>query len=73
MYDARGRFEWGQTSQILALIYNVNRDPKKNKAVNPNDLNPFAPKAKPLKVSQDKMKSILTDLFGKPKESNKCQ
>lgn len=26
MAEARGRLEWSQTSEILAMLYNVNRD-----------------------------------------------
>ena len=32
--DARGRFEWEQTSAQMALIVNLLRDPKKSKPVN---------------------------------------
>ena len=33
MADGRGKMEWAQTSNLMALIVNVMRDPKKSKAV----------------------------------------
>jgi len=41
MADARTRESWNHTSAILALIANVNRDPKKTRPFVPADLNPF--------------------------------
>ncbi|MBM4020562.1 MAG: hypothetical protein FJ288_19965 [Planctomycetes bacterium] len=41
MAEARGRANWAQTSTVLALIANVNRDPKKTRAFRPADFNPF--------------------------------
>lgn len=56
MTEARGRFEWGQTASLLAMIANVLRDPKKTKAVKPADFNPYnvKPKAKvPVSILRD--------------------
>ena len=56
MTEARGRFEWGQTASLLAMIANVLRDPKKTKAVKPADVNPYnvKPKAKvPVSILRD--------------------
>ena len=56
MTEARGRFEWGQTASLLAMIANVLRDPKKTKAVRPADFNPYnvKPKAKvPVSILRD--------------------
>ena len=41
MAEAKGRTAWGHTSAILALVANVNRDPKKGKPFTPADFNPF--------------------------------
>lgn len=49
MVEGRGRFEWNQTSALMALAVNLMRDPKRGKAVSPNDFNPFAP-PKPVPV-----------------------
>ena len=56
MTEARGRFEWGQTASLLAMIANVLRDPKKTKVVKPADFNPYnvKPKAKvPVSILRD--------------------
>jgi hypothetical protein len=48
MADGRMREAWNRTSTVLALIANVNRDPKKSKAFGPKDFHPYeARKAKP--------------------------
>ena len=56
MTEARGRFEWGQTASLLAMIANVLRDPKKTKAVKPADFNPYNVKPKmkaPISILRD--------------------
>jgi hypothetical protein len=40
MAEGRGRHSWGQTSELLALIANVNRNPKK-RAVKASEVNPY--------------------------------
>ena len=42
MADGRVRQSWVHTSSVLAMIANVNRDPKKTRAFRPDDFNPFA-------------------------------
>ena len=42
MAEARRRDEWDRTSVVLALIFNVNRDPKKVRAASPEDFHPLA-------------------------------
>ncbi len=62
MAEARGKFEWEQTSAIMALVVNMLRDPKKSKPVNPEDFNPYHKKIIPrLKAPI----SILKDVFVK--------
>jgi cytochrome P450 len=46
MAEGRARLEWGQTSQVLCMLYNANRDPKKP-AASPDDFNPHAPPKRP--------------------------
>lgn len=41
MAEARGRDQWTHTSSVLALIANVNRDPKKTRPYKPSDFNPY--------------------------------
>ena len=40
MAEGRAKDAWQHTSSLLALIANVNRDPKKTKAFKPSDFNP---------------------------------
>ncbi len=40
MAESRSREEWLHTSSILALLANVNRDPKKTPAFKPSDFDP---------------------------------
>jgi len=44
MAEARGREAWAHTSAILALIANVNRDPKKTRPFKPSDFDPYSAK-----------------------------
>ena len=42
MAESRGRDNWAHTSAVLALIANVNRDPKKGRVFKPADFDPYA-------------------------------
>ena len=64
MAEERGRFEWNQTSSMIAVVINMMRDPKKSKAVTPDMFNPFAKKRN--KQSAKKVPiTVLRDLFVK--------
>ncbi|MCK4982810.1 MAG: hypothetical protein KAS17_07790 [Victivallaceae bacterium] len=41
MADARGKDNWNHTSSVLAMLFNINRDPKKQRAVSPEIFNPY--------------------------------
>jgi len=41
MAEAQGRCHWAHTSALMALIANINRDPKKHRAFRPDDFNPY--------------------------------
>jgi hypothetical protein len=41
MAEGHGRDEWGRASVLLALVANCHRDPKKGRAMRPDDYNPF--------------------------------
>lgn len=65
MFRGRVEHDWSQTSEILAVLYNVNRDPKKQrKAWKASDFNPYASKekAKP-RMATDAEMEMLRDLF----------
>ena len=61
MAEARSKDNWNHTSAILALLINVNRDPKKHHAVSPRELNPHEKKVK--RVLKGKDLRILKDVF----------
>jgi hypothetical protein len=44
MAEGRGKAEWGRMSALLAMLANINRDPKKSSPAKPTDFNPFSPK-----------------------------
>ena len=46
MAESRGRATWAIASSLMALIANVNRDPKKGRSFRPGDFNPYLSRAK---------------------------
>jgi len=60
MAEARQRGDWARTSSIMALIANVNRDPKKHRPFTPADFDPFV-KATVTRIEADV--SVLRDMF----------
>ncbi len=40
MAEARRREDWSHTSTVMALMANVNRDPKKTRTFKPSDFDP---------------------------------
>ena len=67
MVEGKGKFEWNRTASLMALMVNLNRDPRKGKAASPNDFNPFAPK-EPVPVLRGReMLSALKAAFIKEK------
>ncbi len=72
MAEAKSRDNWNHTSALLALIINVNRDPKKKRTVSPNEINPH--ERKPRTILRGKGLRVLKDVFvdrGKIQEENK--
>ena len=51
----------------MALLANINRDPKKGRAFSPSDFNPFIEKQTPT-LSRDELNSLLGRLTRKPKQ-----
>jgi len=52
MAVAKRRDAWDHTSQMLALIINVNRDPKKSQPMSAEKLHPFRDDFEPLSIEQ---------------------
>ena len=63
MVEGRGKFEWGIASSMMALLVNLNRDPRKGKAAIPADFNPFAPKVPKVILKGEEMKEALKAAF----------
>ena len=65
MAEGVNQDHWNHTSAILAMLANVNRDPKKGRAFKPADFHPI-PEAKvakqpPLRVPVSLLKTIFVD------------
>lgn len=63
---------WEYTSCILALLANVNRDPKKGKPFQPRDFNPYA--KKPKRVDDiNLLKDMVLSSFAKKKPKKRVE
>ncbi|HOQ06093.1 MAG TPA: hypothetical protein PKY88_12870 [Anaerohalosphaeraceae bacterium] len=62
MAQGRGESAWGRTSNLMALIANVNRDPKKGRPFKPEDFNPYARKSRVIVLTKKNF-GLLRDLF----------
>lgn len=66
MANSRGDEEWKRTSTMLAMLYNMNRDPLKSKPAMAEEFNPYskANRAKPIisdrKLAPDEVAEVLT-------------
>ena len=63
MADGRARFEWGIASSQMALMANLQRDPKKGQPFKASDVNPFAPKEKKIVLRVADMKDAHMAAF----------
>lgn len=61
MAEHRARFDWSQTAELLALIYNVNRS-SNQRPIHADDINPYAERQKRA-VVKVKGVGILKTLF----------
>jgi hypothetical protein len=71
MAEARGKDNWNHTSSLMALLFNVNRDPKKQKAVLPETFNPYVIR-KPKKDTRLAFE-FMKELWGGTMENNSKQ
>jgi hypothetical protein len=68
MSDSRCRFEWSQTSSVLAMLANVNRDPKKTKPFYPADFDPYTAKrqkSNAVVVTKENIEAMRNAFLGK--------
>ena len=63
MVEGKGRFDWAQTSTLMALAVNLMRDPKKGKSASPNDFHPFAEKPERIVLKGKEMLDALKAAF----------
>ena len=63
MAEGRAKFEWGVASSQMALLANLNRDPKKGKPFRPSDFNPFTPELPRIVLRGEEMKEALKAAF----------
>ena len=63
MVESKDRGEWGRLSNLMALLANINRDPKKSKVFKPTDFNPYyAPKQDCVQVTRENI-GVLREAF----------
>jgi len=65
MAEGRCREHWNHTASILAMLANVNRDPKKLRAFKPDDFNPYVG-TKVVRLDKKDGFKVLKDLFVNP-------
>ena len=68
MAEAKGRESWAHTSALMALIANVNRDPKKTRPYKPADFDPYTARDKRDEAIELTDMATLKDAFVKNKE-----
>lgn len=64
MAEGKGQALWSHTSHVLALIANVNRDPKRTQPFTPADFNPHAASAPKAPAPKVELKSLKATLMG---------
>lgn len=62
MAEGRSKVQWNHTSSVMALLFNVNRDPKRGKPAKPRDFNPHMVKVKRERVIP--VSRLLDDIMG---------
>ena len=65
MAEARQHDLWNYASSMMALLANIHRDPKKGRALRPQDFHPLAHararRRQPLKADISVLKSVFVD------------
>jgi hypothetical protein len=63
MADSRGRDNWNHTSSLLAMLFNINRDPKKQRAISPDVFNLYVTRKpkKDTRMAFDFMRELWTE------------
>jgi len=65
--EFKDKQEWNRISSLMALVCNINRDPKKTKAFSPADFNPYlqkqAAKQNVIEVKDSQSKALFKEAF----------
>ena len=64
MADSSSREAWAHTSTVLAMLANVNRDPKKTGPFKPSDFDPHTARKRPSKASIDILEKVFVAPYG---------
>lgn len=69
MADARQQDNWNYAAAVMALLANLNRDPKKGRAFKPGDFHPLhhrttQPNQPPLKVDLAVLRTVFVESKG---------
>jgi len=59
--ETKLQVDWSRTSNLLALLVNMFRDPKKGTTVKPKDFNPYMQKK--IKITFDTFRQICQNLI----------
>jgi len=74
--EFRDRMEWNRVSALMALLCNINSDPKKSKTYHPADFNPYYAKkrkrANAIEVKDAESKAFFKAVFTGQKSVNEA-
>ena len=72
MVESQQRTAWDHTSAELAMLANANRDPKKSRAVRPDQFNPYRTKrtTSGIPITRDNIRVLKSLVKKKGKSSN---
>ena len=59
MLDGKQRHDWSIASAVMAVMANLQRDPRRSRRLHPSDFDPFAKRARPIKADI----TVLKDVF----------
>jgi hypothetical protein len=65
--ELRDRMEWNRISALMALLCNINKDPKKGKTFYPADFNPYFTKKRKcqnvIEVKDEESRKLFKEAF----------
>lgn len=70
MSEGHGRDAWARASHLLALIANVNRDPKKHRPFKPSQFSPYPDESRPRVATKSDLQALKQQLGIKEKRDD---